>query len=340
MNNEKGFITLTLLMVVAVISIVAVYLLGSLELNSIVNNAAEDSLQAYYSAESKLYLLINMDEYYYNQLLPRIKRYIKYGRITPDYDNKIILDEKDLIEDDKYNIVNLNFLIDENNRRVLEVKIDSSRRIISKQLIAELYLINEIFELGMPVVSHDTLTQDQRFEFDNYMEYLEREIYTAELDEGITGVYGSDYDEIDIVGEGNSLRVDYYRSGLSNPIKEEIIINNKIFLLGKNNKNCDIKVNFVSGFDRISLEGILYVEGGLYIYDDFNFKGIIIVNGELNIYPGANVNINGILLTRESIEQLGYDVDPVINYDFLEVKKYGACLPKFIDIRVKKIISN
>jgi len=40
--------------------------------------------------------------------MPRVERFIKYGRITPNYDTRIILNKDDLIDGDNINVIKLN----------------------------------------------------------------------------------------------------------------------------------------------------------------------------------------------------------------------------------------
>jgi len=302
-------------------------------------DATLNSIQAYYASESKVYLLLNKDDYYNDQLLPIIKRYIKYGWIGSGYDTKFIIDKEDLIDGDNKNIIKFDFPVG-NDRRILELTVDSNIKNINKRLIAELYIINEIFEMGLPIITYNTLNQDKRDEFINYIEYLEKEIDISELDDGVEGILIEDYDKINISRNENSLQIEYYRNDLVDPIYEEMILRDEIFLLVKNRRHNNVNVNIENSYDKVYTEGIMYVEGDFNIYEDFDFKGIIIVKGRLVIYPEADVNINGIILTGTDIKILGDQDQLVVNYDFSEIKKYGIYLPRFIDIKVNKIKSN
>lgn len=339
MDESKGYISIIVLLVMVVIVMFAVYLLNILEHDYLTVNATKNSIQAFYSAESKLYLLLNKDEYYYDQLFPIIKRYIKYGRIGSDLDPRIILNKEDLIDDDNKNIISLNFLY-ENSRRILELTIDSNVKGINKRLIAELYIINEIYEMGLPIVAVNSVTQDKRDEFLRYMEYLQKEIEITELEDGIDSIYIWDCDEVEIFKDESVLKIKCYRSDLINPVKEEKLLSNKIFLIVKNRNDINnTDVNIMTNFDKMSMEGIVYTEGDLHIYGDFELKGVLIVNGKLVIYPEANVNINGIVLSK-FVEVLNNQNNLLVTYDFFEIKKYGIYLPGFIDMKVNKIKSN
>lgn len=338
MKKDEGFLTIIALLVTTLVVILTLYLLSTSEFNRLIINATEKSIQAYYSAESKLYLLLNKDEYYYGQLMPRVERFIKYGRISPNYDPRITLSKNDLIDGDNGNVIRLNFIA-KNDRQCLELSIDSNKDKITKSILVELFLVNELFEMKLPIISHNTLDDNKIEEFTSYMNYLQEKIDFSKLDDEITGIYVSDYDEINVIPQGNSLLIQYFRNEQANPVTEEIIVDHQIFLCLKNNEADEINLNLGNGLDNISIQGIIYVEGDLNIYGNVRFSGIIIVNGKIVIHPDADVNVNGIILVNKGIENNGNN-QFIVNYDFLPIKRYGVYLPKFVDIKVNKIKIN
>jgi len=337
-KNKEGFVAIMALFISTIMLIFVLYLLNTFQFNHLIINATENSIQAYYSAESKLYLLLNKDEYYYGQLMPRVERFIKYGRITPNYDTRIILNKDDLIDGDNINVIKLNFIA--NNRQSLELNIDSSKNNINKSLIVELFLVNELFEMKLPIITNNTLDDSKREEFINYMEILQDKVDISKIDEDITGIYTTDCNKINVIPMENSVLLQYFRDDYMNPIREEIVINDQIFLCLKNSGDNEINVNIGSGLDKISMKGIIYIEGDLNIYGEIEFSGIIIVNGRLIIHSGADVNVNGIILVKKGIENLDGDTQFNVVYDFLAIKRYGIYLPNFVDIKVNKIKSN
>lgn len=337
-KSNEGFVTIMALIVTSIMIIFAFYVLNTLEFNRLIINAIENSIQANYSAESKLYLLLNKDEYYHEQLMPRIERFVKYGRITPHYDARIILNKDDLIVGDNNNVIKLNFT-PKNNRQCLELIIDSNKNNIAKSLIVELFLVNELFEMELPIISNSVLIESKKEEFINYMRILQENMDISKLDEDIAGIYVSDYDEINVIPVEDSILIQYFRNGNINPIKEENIIDDQIFLCIKNNETNGVNVNFGNSLNKISTKGVIYVEGDLNIYGDIQFSGIIIVNGKIIIHPEADVNVNGIIFVKEGIENLGNNQFLVV-YDFLAIKRYGIYIPNFIDVKLNKIKSN
>lgn len=339
MKRQEGFITILALLVITIIAIFTFYLLNVLENNILMTSAAENSIQAYYSAESKLYMLLNKDEYYYEQLIPRVKRFIKHGRISPTYEPSITLDRNDLIAGDNNNKIKLEFITGR-DRQILELEINSNKNKTSKTIFVELFLINELFEMELPIISLNTLPEEKRNVFINFMTNLKEEVSISNLDEEITGIYAVNYNEINIINKENSLLVEYYRKGFVEPVREDNISNNQIFLLAKNKEFNHINVSLGNNFDNISIEGIIYVEGDLNIYGTFEFAGLMIVNGKVTIYPEADVKVDGIILTGEDIENLGEIDQFIANYDLLAIKRYGIYLPNFIDIKINKIKVN
>ena len=54
-------------------------------------------MQANYLAESKIYSVLNKEEYYDDWIIPMVKDYLRLGRVNDDY-LTIRLDNKDLLE--------------------------------------------------------------------------------------------------------------------------------------------------------------------------------------------------------------------------------------------------
>ena len=119
MLNNQGFISIIVLLVMTIIIISAAVLAYTWNLEYLILNSSKNAIQASYLAESKIYMVLNKEEYFYLKLLPRIERYLKYGRLTPIYDYKIQIDKKDLIEGDQNKNIEISF---SNDKRFMELK--------------------------------------------------------------------------------------------------------------------------------------------------------------------------------------------------------------------------
>lgn len=337
MNNNNGFITILSLLVMAILLISAMFLAYTYTLEYQISNANRNNTQSFYSAESKIYLTLNDDKYYENQLLPRIERYIKLNRLGPKFDYKIRLDKDELLLDDTNNIVNIDFIGEYENEKFM-LTAQTSHMGIRNKVNAEVSIYNDLFTMGIPVLTYNTISEDQYGEFDNYFSYLSNHIEIPLLEEEMTNVLAKDYEEIKIIEDAdNKIYAEFYRGNQNNLIYKNILNSNKVFLLLKNNK-LHPTMSIISENDgKIKLEGIIYVEGDLYICNDFEFKGILIVNGSIFTNPLININIDGVVLYNGSSQELEEHEGIIINYDFNNIKKYGLYLPKFIDLKINKV---
>ncbi|MCF6465629.1 hypothetical protein [Clostridium sp. Cult2] len=339
MNKDKGFISINALFIMVITLISALFLIYTSNQEYLIINSSKNNIQAYYLAESKIHMVLNKEEYYYGQLLPRIETYLKYGRLGPTYDGKISLDNKDLFEDDNNNIVNLSFA-EENKRRILEFKTSSTYFGISKNILAKMTIINDLFEMWIPIVSIEHIQQDKVEEFTNYMLHLQEKIEIPKLPNGIKAIDAIDYEEVKIInGLDNRINIEFFRNNIDEPVKREILVNEEIFLLLRNSHTVPIlSIASEKDWEKVKLKGIIHVEGDLIINSDFELDGIVILhNGQIIINPSKEVKIHGIILLNNCYENL-LDYEKVqINYNYNFIKEYGIYLPKFIEPKIQHI---
>ena len=330
--NENGSTTIFAILVMTIILISALFLIYTSNIEYLIVNYSHNNIQAYYMAEGKIYTTLKKEEYYIQQLMPRIETYIKTGRLGKKYDNKIILDTKDLFEGDDNNVVYIDFTEDD-NRRILEMKTSSTNSGITQRIVARMTMINDIFEMRIPIVSLEHIEQDKIKEFLDYMFCLKEDIKLPDLSNDLFEIEAMDYEIIRIrQGLGRITNVEFFRHNLEQPVKKSSFYDEGIFLIVRNGfvyPTLFIESQDVS--DKISLNGVLYIEGDLTIVNDFEFQGIII----LHINPSSEVKIEGVVLLNDcSIMPLEKE-NIQINYNFDEIRKYGVHLPKFIDLKIQ-----
>lgn len=338
--NNNGFITIMASLIIVVIMISTIYLMYTYNLEYKIANSSINSIQSNYSAESKIYLTLNKEEYYNNQLIPRVERYIKYGRITPIYDYKVCLDYLDLIEGDSNNIVNIRFF-EKGETKILELSTNSPYNGITKTTTADISILNNLYEMGVPIVSTNNLSKERIDEFNNYMYYLQEEIKVPLLEEDIFEISLLDYEELKIIkNKDGRMNIEFFRNNIENPIKKEVLTTEGIFLLAKKDSNIPtISISTENSSDKVKLEGVIYVEGDMNIYNDFNFNGILIIDGKIIIHSAAEVNIEGIVFLDGLVEEFQQKGNFKVNYNFDKIREYGNYLPKFIDLRIQTIKS-
>lgn len=339
MKDDNGLITILVLLIMTVVLTSALFLIYTYYLEYKIANSSENSIQSSYIADSKIKLVLYDEKYYYNELLPRINRYIQYGWI-PSYNVKIILDSKDLVEGDKYNAVYTYFSKDdESGKLCLELSTSAVYKKIRKEAIAKYLLINEFFEMGIPIVSPYSIREDKRDEFDFYMNYLQNEIKIPSSEE-ISVISANDYEKVKIIkGIDDEINIQFFRNNIHEPIKIIKLLDEDIFLISNNDRiGSDVYIETENELDNLKMSGILYIDGNLNVCTDFDFFGILIINGNLSIQPNNRVCINGIVLTKSFIDFQQYgNLSAVYNFD--SFRKYGIYLPKFIDPTLENLKS-
>ena len=342
--KNQGFISIISLLVMAIILISSLFLIYTSKLEYLILNSSRNNIQAYYAAESKIYMVLNNEDYYYNQLLPRMETYFKYGRIGGIYDNKIRIDNEDLISGDNNGIIKIRFFT-ENRRRILELKTSSSCCGITKNLVSKITMLNDFFEMQLPIVSENYITDDKLEEYEDFMNILQEKIKIPTNEKDIMGVDASDYDEIKIIKDLNDkINIEFFRNNIENPIKKEILNSKKIFLKAKNKNSKPMLVSVLSenNSDKVILDGVFYIEGEFKIYNDTEINGIIIINdGNISIKPSTELQIKGLVLLKDYIgEEIINNERIKINYDEKVIKVNGIYLPGFIEPKIQVIKSS
>lgn len=338
MKKSDGFITIMVLAIMSIIMVSSLYLMHMYTLEFMIVTSTVNSIQSYYFSEGKVYTILNKNEYL-NSIMPSIKQFVKDIYIKIIKGINIFLDVEDLFEGDTNNVVSASIYHDYDGRIILEVKIKSTFKNITREVISKITVVNDLFELGNPLVSDELLSDENRNMFNDYMSFLKSNVEIQELDSGIYGTDLKDYEKIRLIKDSNAYSIECYRNEIEHPVRIENFITDKVFLIiRKNILTPEVLIVDLNPSGNYKLEGIIYIEGDLVICNDFELNGILIVNGSINIIPSANMNVNGVVLYKgeENIENERLH----LQYDFSKIRKYGIYLPKFIDLKIRNIKSN
>ena len=173
LNNKKGFISIMALLIMGIILISSSFLVYTSKMEYLIINSNKNNLQSYYLSEGKIYKLLYQNEYYYNEILPRIKTYLKYGYLGEYYSNRIRMDEKDLIKGDTHKIVYTSFL-EEDNRKIMTFKTNSIVNGSTKEVFAKVNIIKDFYELGIPLLYSNVFNKERRQEYIEYINYIQK----------------------------------------------------------------------------------------------------------------------------------------------------------------------
>ena len=315
------------LLIMAIISILATFLLHISSMQYLIANAGKNNIQSYYLGEGKIYKILYSNKYYNREILPRIKSNLQEK--TLDISKVFNMDREDLTDEDIYKEVEVSF-IEEENRKIMKIRTGFKFGDIRKIMESKIYIIKDIYELNEAILYDVFFSDTKRQKYIEYMEVLENEISINSIDDDIMGIESKDYESIIISEEDHRKYIDFYRNMVDNPIKREYINKNRFFLIIRDSGKL-----IVEGEENIKLNGIIYTEGDVKINKNLDFYGIIVLNGgEITLSPDANFSLEGIILSRDyPFKSLGYEVD--VNYNKLHIRKNGIYLPNFIELEMK-----
>lgn len=343
MFKNQGFVSVISLLTMGIILISALSLAYMSNLEYLILNSSKNNIQAYYAAESKIHMILNKQKYY-DQLFSRIERYIELGRSGEPYDYKIVIDDEDIIEGDRIDNVKVRFYI-ENNRRIMELESSSSYNSIIKKLIAKMTILNDFFEMGIPIISENSISNDRVEEYKNYIDKIQEEIRFPDQHNDIIEIDASNYDNIKIIkGLDDKINIEFFRNNVETPILKQVLNKEHIFLIAKNQKLTPTTVSILSedNLDRVDLKGLFYIEGNIEIHSNSQIKGVLIINkGSIIVNPFTAFKVEGIALLKDYIgEKIQNKEGIIIDYNEKLIKTYGIYLPGFIRPKVQVIKSS
>lgn len=333
MFNDKGYIVIPIIVIGAILMITTLVIFQS-HMNRLIVNAAIDTSQAFFSAEDKIQLSMYLDKYLENEIVPRLKHYLEYESLE-NYarGNTIILDREDINDEDKNNKVDID-IYQEGEGIKAELETFSRYRGIKKTVTGVFNIIDPFYEMGLPILPTETLSKEGLSDYQKFYKNLSKNIKAQDNVDGITSIEEEGIEKV-ILEYNEKLGTNiakFFTTAQSIPSKERFITDD-IFLILRQKKMLNPKLEL-----KNSIEGIVYVEGDVVLYDDVNFHGIMVVkDGKISV-KGERASIDGLLILdsyTDDIKTFERFID--INYDKNLIYKYGLFLPGFINPRLIQI---
>ena len=328
--NDKGFVIVLALIVACVIMSLATYLLFCSSLDNQIINTSIKSSQASYEVENKINLCLYNSKYLNEELIPRLKYYMRHKNFKGySNKNKIILDKNDLLPDDTMNTLYLDLFKEEG---VLKgsIEADASYRNTSKSAIGIFNVINPIYNVKSPILSNKGVDDE------NIDNELFNDFTLTDFEDKEEIIEVNNYDSVKLYltnTNTNKVIIEFYRYGQDIPSQIKYLTKNELFLVIKNDKehNCQLSIFSEGNNSDNILSGIIYVQGDLNIYDNMTFNGIIgLDSGKLNVYSEEKPNIKGLMILNECGAEniIEEKLNLVLDNRFIE--DYGVFLPNFI----------
>lgn len=331
--KRRGSILIFALLIFVVVMMGALYVLHSSTLHVHIAKNNSVSNQGFYSAEKKIYMSLFEEKYYKNQLLPMLVKHCRGGSNAED----IVLDKEDLDYNDTKDKVKTSFEM-KNNRKCIKLIGESGVNNQSIKVSSVYSIVEDIYELGLPIVHGDYINDAQQEDLNNILLEIERKINIDDLPRHMTGIDSLDYERI-VVNSNykNYLEFQYFRN--NNMIKADKYFSSqdtkgKEFVVVINDKfHKDINFHIDSPSKKTSMRGILYIEDDLIIDSEFIFYGIIIINnGKIIVNSEIKPQINGIIISNGEEGWINSD-RLIVNYDSFYIYRYGTYLPNFLDYK-------
>ncbi|WP_313232364.1 hypothetical protein [Tissierella praeacuta] len=340
MKARCGFISVVCLIVMCVLMVMVLYLEYITGLENLILNSAINNIQSYYLSEGKIYMILNEDKYYHNQLYPILVEYFKtmpYSKPPRD----IIIEKEDLDLGDRLDKVVVD-IIDRENKKDLRLKAKSNFNGLKTILKSDIKLFNEVVEMEIPVLDTDSIETEYKEKLKDLLLNISNKININNCSKpnNIYGIDLLDFNNIVLDNEGNdNFKISAFRDTMLVPYTE--IFNDKeIFIILRSSN--DHPTNFFVGStytpnQLIKLSGIIYVEGNITISKDFQFNGIIIVkNGDIKIDYDVKIDIKGLSIVQ-NITNNDFLENPNMFYSRHFVYKYGIYLPGFVETKINSI---
>lgn len=342
MKARSGFISIICLIVMSVMMTMILYLESTTGLQHLILNSTVNNIQSYYLAEGKIYMILNEDKYYFNQLYPILTEYfraIPFSKPPKD----ILIDEEDLELGDKMNRVKV-IIVDKDNKKELRLIAKSDSNGLKATVTAYIKLFNEIFEKEVSILDTSLIEAECKEELKDLLLNISENINIKDCNKSknIYGIESIDFNNIILDRGSSGFTISAYRDAMVIPYVERF--NEKeIFIIARSFG--EYLTNFFIGDtdtikEAIKLSGIIYVEGNIIISKDFQFNGIIIVkDGDIRIADDIKVDIKGIIIL-DNIDNNDFLKCPDILYSRHSVYKYGTYLPGFIETKIDLIKGN
>lgn len=337
MIRREGYISVYALMVMTVLMILSSYLVYIIKLGSHVQMHTKNNIQAYYLAEGKIYMAL-YDKYYEEDFYPYLLEAFRENKTGP---KNVILDEGDIDEFESLSDFKLSLKKD-TDRAEIELKIDLDYKGINTNIAASVLAVNDFFEMGNPVLNHSTIDNSQEEEFYKLLNkiYNETKIDYSDLPSNTYGGQFSNFETFTLeqIHKNNSYLY-AYRDTMLEPYVEHIDKDNIVLII---NKYGDKDVNLILGSEGeldspMELNGLIFVEGNITIYNNLNFNGIIIIkDGDLIVNSNERPRINGMVISSHDLNEENIQ----ILYNRENVYKYGTYLSGFIEPKLLLIKNN
>lgn len=336
MKKREGFISIVILIIFSLAIIMIIYLISIANLETLVLISTKNNVQSFYNSENKLLMCVYDKKYLDGQLIPNLFEAFRSRK----FNTKLInIDKEDLEKGDTASIVKMKFR-DIEGRKQLMLNCESMVNTTKTEVTSMGTVVNELFEIKTAIIDRYNLPNQYIGPLKDLISKIEENINIKNSlkTDNIYGFESDSYEFIDLTVD----KLSCLRNTMSEPYIE-FISKKEILIIGKKYKgeNIELSIKKSPENDKISLSGVIYIEGNINVSTDFHFNGIIVVNGgDLTIDENVNVSVNGMIIycNNDLIIEAKENLD--VEYKVGQIYKYGTYIPGFLDIKLDLTKSN
>lgn len=328
--KRKGSIFIVVLITMSVVMVSVFHLLYLTKLQGLIAGSSKNKIQSYLLAETKVNRVL-YDEYYKEtKLNVAIFDYIKNPISAIHKRAKIDINPEDLEKNDTIKSVNCTFY-DLENRKYMQINTGSDYLGVISNVKAYGPIVEEIFELGIPLLSNE-LDFQTWVKVLAYYDKLNDNIDLDNIPAKIKTLKTFDHNKITLSKKNNTyneLTITRNNTSISESIK------NEIFLIMRNNIYTPIELSMEEGVSNraLTLSGFIYVEGDIRISTEFIFNGILVLkDGDIIIDTPIKPIFKGLIITDN---QANFKDDIDMYYESTYIYRYGVYLPGFINPKIE-----
>lgn len=335
MKKRCGYISVYILIIMFILMIMIYSLIHITDMGNHISLNTINNTQSFYIAEGKIFMVL-YDKYFDKEFYPFVADVLRGSKVNS---KEILLDNVDLDKHETPTKLKLS-LVREKGRMKFELKSEANYKGIKTSLISIGNLINDYFELGIPILSpskaRDSLDTYYKLldtifnEKDKYMDNIHENIYIGQF---------SSFDRYYLDKNKHNSYLFAFRENMSEPYVEYIDKDNMILFLSKSGNNTtELIIGNEEDLNKIiELNGLLIVEGNIVVFNKLNFNGILILkDGDIIVMSEEKPSINGLVISNNDLSE--ENINAIYNID--NIYKFGVYLPGFIEPKILLIKSN
>lgn len=338
MISRKGYVQVYALIIMTILMVTTNYLVRNIMLESHISINTKNNIQSYYLAEGKIYMTI-YDKYYHEQFYPFLVEVLRGSRKTS---MDIIMDSLDFDEHESPTKLKLSLMKNKkSNRMEFELKSDADYKGIKTSITASGTVINEMFELGIPILNPFSM-ENYRNDFNELLKgiFEETKLDINNLPSNTYGGQFTNFEKYYLENIDNMKSYLYaYRETMQEPYVELIDKENIVLIIKKYGENdLELSIGNENMIDKpLELRGLIFAEGNIIIYNKLNFNGILILkDGNLIIKSNLKPSIKGLIISMNDINE--DDIEVTYNSD--NIYKFGTYIPGFIEPKIQLLKNN